>query len=150
MGGSGNTTTSEPIIPDELKEIYRLQTDFAKSQLPAIQQLTTDVLSGKSLATNPYISGLYASLQRGADVAAEQIRQRTARGPAQDYAVAQAYRAAGEKRGELDARQRQNVLQQLYSILGGYNPQKAIGGEVSKPAATFDMGLGPFSFNYGL
>jgi hypothetical protein len=147
MGGTSTTTTKD--VPPALQALYGMQTDFAASQLPAVEQLTSTVTSGSDVGTTPYVSGLYALLQRGADQAAKQIRQQTPRGAAQDYAVSQAYRDAGMQRGQVASQQMQWVMQQLYNLITGFNPQNQIGQTTSKPSE-FGLSLGPFSYSTGL
>jgi hypothetical protein len=124
-----------------------MQTDYAKQNLPAVQQLTSDVLEGRNLAVNPFVAGLYAPIQAATDRTVEQIRQRTPRGPAQDYAISQAMQTGGMQRSQLDVQQRQQILAALMNMLGGYNPQAQIGSKSSKPAFGINMGIGPFSYN---
>jgi len=143
----GQKTTTTPVVPDELHDVYKMQTQYAQQQLPAVSQLTTDVMSGNDLSANPYVAGLYSTIQRGADRPAEQTRMHTPRGAGKDYAIAQAYRDAGMQRGEVDAKFRQQILQHLQQVLSGYNPQRAIGSQTEKPPFGVDMGIGPFSVN---
>lgn len=147
MGGQKSTTSA--VLPGELKDLYRMQTNYVRENMPALQGLTSDVLSGGNLQSNPYVAGLYASVQQGADRAAEQTRLRTPRGPGQDFAIAQAYRDAGMQRSQLDVQQRQQMLQALFQILGAFNPQAAVGKKTSQPSE-FGLSLGPLSYSTGL
>jgi hypothetical protein len=145
----GQSTTQKAIVPDDLRQLYRGQTGFVLRNLPAVEQLTATALSGQPMASNPYVSGLYSTIQQGTDRAAEQIRQRTPRGPAQDYAIAETLRAGGQQRSALDAQQRQMMLQALLNILGAANPQAQVGQKSSSPSE-FGLSLGPLSFSTGL
>mgnify|MGYP001593102689 CR=1 FL=1 len=146
---SGEKSRTEPTIPDWLKPLYEAQASYAKENLPAFSNLTSSVLSGSDLATNPYVSGLYGTLAKAGTRGTNIARQQTPRGAGQDFAVAQAARDAAMKRGEVEASVKDKILGMYAQMLGGYNPQRAIGSKVSGPTFTFDAAVGPFGYNAG-
>lgn len=131
MGGKTKQkqeTRAQPIIPEDILNLYRQKTAFVADSLPSFTALVKSGVQGTADAqTQPFIRGALAPYEQAGQRATEQARRQIARGGSQDLAVANILQQTAMQRGQAQSQIMQRLLDYYSAIFGGYNPEREIG-----------------------